>query len=123
MQRVEYPADAARVLEILTQKQRSAEDRGGEYHRHHATCVYAKRHVGALSAHHFAADNSLGVLHWNPALASFYENDERDNRDHSHNQQRHRWDCEPAPSLGFHFLVQVSDATGQSNNNAGKDQE
>src|SRR5206468_12407202 len=122
-QRIENPADAPHILEVVAKEQRSAEDGSGEDDRHHASGIHTERHVGALPAHHLAPNDAFGILDWNAPLASFNEHDERHHHDHHDNQQCHRRNGKSSPGAGLNFFDEVLNTTRQSHHNAGEDQQ
>ena len=102
---------------------RQSQHRGSEDDRHDAAGVYAQRQVGRLAAHDLAADDALGVLHRNTALAAFDKHNERDHHDHQHHQQQDRRNRERAPGLVLHLVPEVGYAARQADYDAGEDQQ
>jgi len=79
--------------------------------------------VGGLAAHHFASDDTLGILHGNTALAAFNVDDEGHDRDHQHQQEQDGRSGKDSPGGRAGLLIEVCDAAGQAHNDAGEDQE
>ncbi len=76
-----------------------------------------------MSAHHFAADHALGVLHRNAALAAFHVHDEADHNDHQDDQQDHQTGVNAPQASVFDFVEQIGDAARQADHDAGEDQQ
>src|SRR5579859_3374484 len=88
-------------------EQRSGKDGAGEDDRHHAAGVDLEGQVGGLASHETAANDALGVLHRDTALAALDKDDEGDDGDHHDDQDDQSRDCEGSPSLGLGFVDEV----------------
>ena len=76
-----------------------------------------------LAAHHLAADDALGVLDGDAALGAFDEDDEGDDRDHADDQDGNGDGGEGSPGAVAGLLVEVFDAAGQADDDAGEDEQ
>src|SRR5579872_2597583 len=92
----------------------------GKDRRNHAAGIHAQRQVGHLPAHDAAADDALGVLHRDAALAALDENDEADHGQHQGDQDEQGQAGEGPPLLGGRFGPQIVEAARQADHDAGK---
>src|SRR5690242_19023717 len=79
--------------------------------------------MGRLTAHHLAAHHALGILHWDAALTTLHEHDERNHRDHEDEPPGHQREGHRSPSRILRLVDQVHDSAGEADHNAGKDQQ
>src|SRR4051812_31584702 len=101
------------LVDQLADRGREGHDRGGEDDRDDARHVHAQRQVGLAAAAHAPADDALGVLDGDPALALL---DEDDRTDDAQGDERHHH---------LEDLVGVvppgRDAAGQARDDRGED--
>src|ERR1700735_3488925 len=79
------------------EEQRSRQNRAREDDRHNATGVHLQRQVRRLATHHLAADNTLGILHWDATLRPLDVDDEGYNGNHARNQDHNGDRSESSP--------------------------
>ena len=79
--------------------------------------------MGGLAAHHLAADDALGVLDGDAALGAFDEDDEGDDGDHAGDEEDDGDGGECSPGAVAGLVVEVLDAAGQADDDAGEDEQ
>ena len=93
-------------------------DRLGKDDRHDAGHVHLHGEVRALSAVHFTADHSLGVLHRNPALGIVHINDKDDDQESS---DVHQHSDPPGKIAADDVADRAGDAGREAGDDAGKE--
>src|SRR5512146_1920142 len=78
--------------------------------------------MARLAAHHAAADDAAGTLNGNAALAALNKDDKGHNRDHADDKAEGDEERQRTPGIRLDFLDQLDHTTGQTGNNAGKDE-